>query len=206
MYNYLKNGVSLNAEVMATINNFEVVVRTLAIESVEHTSTVKPLEDALKEAVKANDTEEAKNIESQIEAIDSAWAIRKKALEFQLFGGKDDKGNKVDGICSFVSDDLYKAYVAYVSENKTAEYRAEIKKFVLSIVNEDSIKDGAFNHLFIDIKTVMSSTRLNSNSQLAKGSAFITTVNKRTFKKMLLGAICDIASNNHTLKVKKNNK
>ena len=203
MYNYSTNHVSINAEVMEAITNFNSVARALATESVDHTTTKKALAEELEKYVKDGKVDEATETQKAIEAEDDRWTTRRKELEFDLYGGKLKDGTKVDGICSIVTDDLYKAYVAFVAENKGGEYRAEMKKFVIGLVNEEAIKDGAFNHFFIDIKTTMQSVKYNSNSQIAKGSAFITTVNKRMYKKMLLGAICDIVANNKTLKVKK---
>ena len=203
MYNYSKNSVSINAEVMATISNFEEVARTLATESVEHTTAKKELSDSLEKLIKDEKIEDAKDVQKQLEELEDAWTIRRKTLDFALYGGKDKDGKKVDGICSIVTNDLYKAYVSYVKDGKSGTYRDEVKTFCMGLINEETIKDGAFNHLYNDILATMSSVRYNSNSQIAQGSAFITTINKRTYKKMLLGAIVDIVSNNKTLKVKK---
>lgn len=201
MYNYVKNSVSINKDVMAKVEDFEKIARTLATESVEHNAQKHEYEDALKKAIDEEKIDDVKAIEKTIENLEATWKARQTELNRALFGGKDgDK--KVDGICDIVSKDLYKAYVDYVTNGTTQKYREELKKFVISIINGDSIKDGAYNHLFNDIVTTMSSKRYNSNSQIAKGASFITTVNKRTYKKMLLGAICDIVSNNKTLKVK----
>lgn len=209
MYNYLKNGVTLNAEVMATINKFEEIARTLATESVEHTRTKKELEEA-KTAIEKNEELEA---EAKVEAIDKAqkeieaendrWTVRQKELNFALYGGKTKDGAKVEGICSIVTDDLYKAYVEFITSGTTKNYREKLRDFCLGIINGDDLKDGAYNHMYNDIVQTMSSVRYNSNAQIAQGAAFITTVNKRNYKRMLLGAICDIVANNKTLKVKK---
>lgn len=198
MYNYLKNGVTLNADTMATVNKFNEVARTLATESVEHTTAKKALEEALKKAIDDGDTKGAKNVEKSIESLEDAWTVRRKKLDTELFGGKD-----TDGICDIVTNELYKAYVDFIQNGTTKKYRDALRAFCLEIINGDNLKDGAYNHLYNDIVQTMSSTRYNSNSQLAKGATFITTVNKRTYKKMLLGAICDIVANNRTLKVKK---
>ena len=215
MYNYSKNSVSINSAVMELINAFNTTARTLATESVEHTTRKHELEDARK-AIEDNEELEAeakleaiREATKAIEAEDDAWTLRRKELDFVLYGGKDKDGKKVDGICSFVTDDLYKAYTVMVQDGKTGAYRDAIREFCLAIINGDNLKQGAENHLYNDILTTMSSVRYNSNSQIAKGAAFITTVNKRTYKKMLLGAIADIVANNRTLKVKpekKNNK
>ena len=202
MYNYLSNGVTLNATIMDAINEFNKVARTLATESVEHTTAKKTLETAIAGFIKEEKAEDAKKAQIELDNLETAWTARRKELEKALFGGKDGDA-KVVGICDIVSNDLYKAYVASVKDNKNNDYRHAMYEFCKSIINEDTIKDGAFNHMYIDIKTTMSSVRYNSNSQLAQGACFITTVNKRVYKKMLLGAIADIVSNNHTLKVKK---
>ena len=209
MYNYLKNGVSINSEVMATINAFNEIARTLATESVAHTTLKHELEDARK-AIENNEEMDAdakveaiREETKKIEAEDDRWTLRRKELDFALYGGKDKDGKKVDGVCSLVGDNLYKAYVTMVQDGKTGAYRDAIREFCLAIINGDNLKQGAENHLYNDILTTMSSVRYNSNSQIAQGAAFITTVNKRTYKKMLLGAIADIVANNKTLKVKK---
>lgn len=206
MYNYANNGVTLDAKVMETIQLFEGTARILAMESVEHTTQKKALEETMASYVKDEKTEEAKAIQLQIEALDDAWSIRQKALNFALYGGKDDKGEKSDGICGIVTDDLYKAYVAMIKDGKNGEYRHAMYEFCKTLINGDTIKDGAFNHFYNDIKTTMSSAKYNSNSQIAQGATFITTINKRTYKRMLLGSICDIVSNNKTLKIKKDKK
>lgn len=208
MYNYLKNGVTINADVMSLVNLFNETARTLATESVEHTTTKKSLNETLEAYVKDEKAEEVKSIQAQIDALEDAWTIRRKALEFILFGGKNDKGEKVAGVCDIVSNDLYKSYVDMIENNTTAEYREQMRIFCGSIVNggADALKEGAYNHLYNDIVQTMSSVRFNSNSQIAQGAAFITAINKRTYKKMLLGAIHDIVSNNRTLKVKKAKK
>lgn len=208
MYNYLKNGVTINAEAMALINLFNEVARTLATESVEHTTAKKALDETLEAYVKDGKGEEAKDIQSQIDALEDAWTIRRKTLEISLYGGKDKDGKKVNGVCDIVSNELYKLYVESITDGVNGKYREALKVFCGSIVNGgvDALKDGAYNHLYNDIVQTMSSVRYNSNSQIAQGATFITTVNKRTYKKMLLGAICDIVDNNRTLKVKKSKK
>ena len=216
MYNYLKNGVTLNAEVMALVNDFNGTARTLATESVEHTAKKHELEDS-KSAIEKNEelgaeekVEKIATINTEIEELDNAWTTRRKELEVALFGGKDDNGNKIAGICDIVKNDLYKAYVDFIQNGTKDKYREALREFcgTLVIGGADALKEGAYNHLYNDIVQTMSSVRYNSNSQLAKGATFITTVNKKVYKKMLLGAIADIVSNNKTLKVKKdkNNK
>lgn len=202
MYNYSKNNVSINKAVYELITRFNEVARQLATESCEHTTTKKTLAESLENAVKDGKTEEAQTIQQKIDDLEDAWTKRRKVLEFMLFGGKADDGTKVDGICSLVTDDLYKSYTAFVKDGKTGDYRDNMRTFCESIINQDTMKDGAFNHLYNDLLITMSSTKYNSNSQIAKGAAFITTINKRTYKKMLLGALCDIIDNNKTLKVK----
>jgi len=212
MYNYGKNGVALDGNMMAIVEKFNEVARTLATESVENTALKHDLNDTLDgviadESITAEEREaQVKAIKAQIDALDEAWTARRKVLEIALYGGKDEDGKKINGICSIVSDDLYKAYVKFVSEGASGEYRDLMKNFVLLLVTEDYIKDGAFNHFYNDIVQTMSSVRYNSNSQIAQGAAFITTINKRNYKKMLLGAIHDIYSNNRTLKIKKSKK
>lgn len=203
MYNYLKNGVTLNAKVMDSINKFDEVARTLATESVDHTTTKKALEEKLAKFVEGNNNEKALETKKALEALEDAWTTRRKELDGMLFGSKDTNGNKLGGVCDLVTDDLYKAYTTFIKGGTAAKYRAELRKFCLEIINGDNLKDGAYNHLYNDIVQTMSSTRYNSNSQIAQGASFITTVNKRTYKKMLLGVICDIVANNRTLKVKK---
>ena len=210
MYNYLKNKVTLNEDTMRTVEEFNETARTLAIESVNHQTAKHEIEARLDEAIKAEEIDEQaqeriKTINAELEALETAWKARNAELNRILYGGKVD-GKKTAGICDIVTDDLYKAYVDFVQNNSTRKYRDELKKFVLGIINGDNLKDGAYNHLFTDIVTTMSSVRYNSNSQLAKGASYITSINKRTYKKMLLGAIHDIVSNNKTLKIKKDKK
>ena len=212
MYNYFKNGVTLNAEVMALVNDFNGTARTLATESVEHTAKKHELEDS-KTAVEKDENITAEDkvtkiesLNNEIEELEKAWTVRRKELEVALFGGKDKDDNKVAGICDIVKNDLYKAYTEFVADGKTEEYRNQMEEFVKGLINEETIKSGAFNHFYNDIVQTMSSVRYNTNSQIAKGATFITTVNKKVYKKMLLGAFADIVSNNKTLKVKKDKK
>lgn len=201
MYNYSKNSVSINEETMTTINRFNEMARAYAMESIEHNTQKHNLEDAIESLVR----EEKSAVEEQkaLDTLEDEWKKRTKYYNLMLYGGKDGNGEKVVGVCDIVTNDLYKAYVDNVTNGTTKKYREELKNFVLNIINGDNIKEGAFNHLYNDILATMSSVRYNSNSQIAQGSAFITTINKRTYKKMLLGAIVDIVSNNKTLKVKK---
>lgn len=199
MYNYAKNGVSINKEAMDKINAFNEVARTLATESVAHTAKKHELTEAMEALIKAEaEADKIKEAQAILEAENDRWTIRNKELNKMLFG---EKG--AEGVCDLVSNDLYKAYVKYVKEGTTKDYRAALKTFCENLVIEDAIKDGAFNHLFNDIVATMSSVKYNSNKNIAEGCAYITTINKRTYKKMLCGAIHDIVSNNRTLKVKK---
>lgn len=203
MYNYLKNGVTLKAEAMAKVDEFNKVAREYASASVAHQTEKHERKEKIDALIKDEKVEEAKVEQIAFEKFEDEWAETNKAFNLKLYGGKVDN-NKVEGVCDLVSDDLYNAYVKYVEEGTTKNYRAEMKAFVESIITEDTIKDGAFNHLFTDIITTMSSVKYNSNRNIADGCAYITTINKRMYKKMLCGAIHDIASNNRTLKVKKN--
>lgn len=203
MYNYSKNNVTINAEVMAKIDKFNKVARTLATESCEHTTEKKRLEETIENLVRDGKT--AEDEQKALDTLNDEWAKRQRELNLELFGGKVD-GVKVEGVCDIVSNNLYKSYCEHVINNKTKNYRDNIKAFCESIINQDTIKDGAFNHLYNDILITMSSVKYNSNKNIAEGCAYITTVNKRTYKKMLLGAIADIVDNNKTLKVKKSTK
>lgn len=207
MYNYSKNNVSINADIMAIINQFNETARQLATESVEHTTAKHEINDKIDEILDIenktdDDITKLEELKKSLDDLEAEWKARQSELNLTLYGGKVD-GKKTDGICSIVTDDLYKSYVAMIQDGKTGKYREQIREFILAIINGDDLKQGAENHLYNDILTTMSSVRYNSNSQIAQGAAFITTINKRTYKKMLLGAICDIVANNKTLKVKK---
>lgn len=202
MFNYAKNFMSINEKVMAKVEEFNSLVREYATESVAHASEKKELTEKLDKATADGNIDEIKALKGQLDSINDKWTARTKAVNLKLYGGKVDD-NKVEGICSFVTDDLYKSYVEYVTSGTIKGYKENLKKFVLTLINEDSVKDNAFNHFYEDIVTTMSSVRFNSNKNLAEGCAYITTINKRTFKKMFLGAIADTVAKNRTLKVTK---
>lgn len=202
MFNYAKNFMSINGKIMAKVDEFNVLVREYATESVAHSAEKKELEGKLDKAITDGNKDEAKTLKGKLDSINDKWTARTKAVNLKLYGGKDED-KKVEGICSFVTDDLYKSYVEYVTSGTVGTYKKNLKKFVLTLINEDSVKDNAFNHFYEDIVTTMSSVRLNSNKNLAEGCAYITTINKRTFKKMFLGAIADTVAKNRTLKVTK---
>lgn len=203
MFNYAKANFELDTVVFGSITNFEATARQLATESLEHTTAKKALEETIANLVK--DGKNAQNEQNELDALNEAWKKRNAEFNAKLFGGKDADGNKTNGICGLVTDDLYKAYVASITEGKTSAYKTAVKDFVTKIIVGD-VKESALNHFINDIFMTMSSTKYNSNKNLADGCAFITTINKRTFKKMFLGTICDVVANNHTLKVAKPKK
>lgn len=206
MYNYEKNGVKLDAQKMQAINRYNEIMRKMSAESMQASAEKKELEKKIENAINDKNAENAKTLQAQLNKVVETWNDTKKAYNLELFGGKVD-GKKVDGICDFITDDLYKAYVAFISDySKRTKYRTALKNFVLDIIEGDTLKEGAYNHFFNDIMLVMSSTKFNSTAQIAQGAAYITTINKQLYKKMLCGAICDIVANNRTLKVAKNTK
>ena len=211
MFNYAKAQVTLNEKTMNSINEFNETARLMATESVAHNTAKKELEVLIANAVKADDVDgedakaKAKELQGKLDSINDKWTVRNREFNLKLFGGKDED-KKVEGICSFVSDKLYTAYVDMVSKGATGKYREAIREFCKTLFNEETIKNSAFNHFYADVLATMSSVKYNSNKNIAEGCAYITTINKRTFKKMFCGAIADIVSNNKTLKVEKKNK
>lgn len=198
MYNYAKNFVAINNGALVIISQAEEVMRKYATDSVANQTAKHALEDEIATLVKDGDTEGAKKAQDELDALNASWKSYVKDTNVKLFGDKNTKG-----LMYLVSDNLYKAYVDYVKDGKRKVYREELRKFCLSIIEGDNLKDGAYNHMYNDIVLTMSSTKLNSNAQIAQGASFITTINKRTYCKMLYGAIIDIINNNHTLKVAK---
>jgi len=198
MYNYVKNSVAINAIAFDVISQAEKLMRKYATDSVANQTAKHALEDKIATLVKDGNTEGAKVAQDELDALNASWKEYVKNTNVKLFGDR-----KTKGLMYLVSDDLYKAYVNYVKDGKNGAYRDEMRKFCLSIIESDNLKDGAYNHMYNDILLTMSSTKLNSNAQLAQGASFITTINKRTYCKMLYGAIIDIINNNHTLKVAK---
>ena len=55
MFNYLKNGVTVNNGIMAIIDEFNTTAREYATKSIEANATKKDLEKALNTAIEAKD-------------------------------------------------------------------------------------------------------------------------------------------------------
>lgn len=214
MFNYSE--ITLNETTMAMVTKFNDEVKAYATESVEHTTARKALEEKKDALIKLDDNDTTselitngtksdtlKAIQGQLDSINDKWKVRTQRFNLALFGGKVD-GNKVDGICSFITDDLYKAYINYVTNGTLETYKGKVREFILkNLINEDTPKAKYYNRFTNDLITVMASTRFNSNKNIAEGCAYITTINKRTFMKMMCGALADLVASNRTLKVTK---
>lgn len=205
MFNYAKFMVTINGEIMAKVNLFNETARTLATESVAHTTRRKALEETLNNLIAKDDakTEDIKKAKGALDSENDTWKNRQTELNKVLFGGKTEDGKKVEGVCDFIPDDLYKAYVAYVKDGALGTYKNKMKDFVVTVVTEDTANDKGYNNMVNDLLMVMASTKYNSSKNLADGCAYITTNNKRTFKKMFCGALVDLTTMNRTLKVAK---
>ena len=213
MFNYAKNGVTVNNGIMAIVEEFNVTARELATKSVEANTTKKALEKAVDDAINSKDAEATEEAKKVLDAHIEAWKNESATYSLKLYGGKvDDK--KTNGIVdNIVTNEMYKSYVEYMkgeAEDGKEGYKAEIKKFMCKVFNEyttkDDIKASVFNHFYTDIATM---SKKNSNKNIAEGCAYVSVVSKRTYKYMICGALADIVANNHTLKVarpKKNGK
>lgn len=213
MFNYLKNGVTVNNGIMTIVEEFNATARELATKSIEANTTKKTLEKALDEAIEAKDAEKTEEAKKALDAHVDAWKAESGEYNIKLYGGKVDE-KKTEGIVDgIVTNEMYKAYVAYMkgeAEDGKEGYKSQIKQFMCKVFNEyttkDDIKASVFNHFYTDIATM---SKKNSNKNIAEGCAYVSVVSKRTYKYMICGALADIVANNHTLKVarpKKNDK
>lgn len=213
MYNYAKNGVTVNNGIMAIIEEFNTIAREYASKSVEANTTKKDLEAEVEKTIEAKNVEAIEEAKTALENHLEAWKNESATYNLKLYGGKvDDK--KTNGIVDdIVTNDMYKAYVEYMkgeAEDGKEGYKSQVRQFMCRIFNEydvtQDIKASVFNHFYADIMTM---SKKNSNKNIAEGCAYISVVSKRNYKYMICGAIADIIANNHTLKVarpKKNNK
>ena len=205
MFNYAKNGVTINNGLVDAINEFNNVARELATKSVEANTTKKNLEKALDKAIEAKDAEKTEEAKKALDAHVEAWKNESASYTLKLYGGKSEDGKKTSGLVdALVTDTMYKTYVAYMKGENESVYKAEIRQFMLKVFNEynttNDIKQSVFNHFYADICTM---SKKNSNKNIAEGCAFVSVVSKRTYKYMICGAVADILENNHTLKVAK---
>lgn len=205
MFNYVKNGVTVNNGIMAIVEEFNATARELATKSVEANTTKKALEKAVEDAIANKNPEETEEAKKALDAHVDAWKSESGAYNIKLYGGKVDE-KKTEGIVDgIVTNEMYKAYVAYMkgeAEDGKEGYKAQIKQFMCKVFNEyttkDDIKASVFNHFYTDIATM---SKKNSNKNIAEGCAYVSVVSKRTYKYMICGALADIVANNHTLKV-----
>lgn len=211
MFNYAKNGVTVNNGTITIINTFNEVARELATKSVDATATKKKLEEALNKAIEdGKDTETIEEAKKALDAHVESWKNESATYSLKLYGGKVDDKKTTGIVDDIVTNEMYKAYVEYMkgnAEDGKEGYKGQIKDLMCKIFNEynvrDDIKASVFNHFYTDIATM---SKKNSNKNIAEGCAYVSVVSKRTYKYMICGAIADIVANNHTLKVKKNNK
>ena len=214
MFNYLKNGVTVNNGIMAIVEEFNTTAREYATKSVEANATKKDLEKTLEASINVGDSEKTKEAKDALDAHITAWKDTSNIYNTKLYGGVGEDGKKTKGIVDdIVTNDMYKAYVEYMkgnAEDGKEGYKSQVRQFMCRIFNEynvtQDIKASVFNHFYTDIMTM---SKKNSNKNIAEGCAYISVVSKRTYKYMICGALADIISNNHTLKVarpKKNTK
>lgn len=211
MFNYVKNGATINAGIMSIINEFNTTARELASKSVEANARKKELEKTLEKAIEDKDVEKTAEAKKALDDHVEAWKNESNTYNSKLYGGKDDAGKKVAGIVdNLVTDEMYKAYVEYMkgkSEDGAKGYKASVKDFMIKVFNgyntRADIKDSVFNHFYTDIMTM---SKKNSNKNIAEGCAYISVVSKRTYKYMICGAVADVVNENHTLKVAKPKK
>lgn len=204
MKDYGKMGVKLNNDIFETVKAFNEVTRDYAIKSVANSANMKELRESLEKA--ENDgapAEDIKKARNAIESAETAWKEVTRLYNETLFGGIDENKNKFTGLLSFITEDLYKAYVAMVKDGKTGGWNNAFRAFTKKLFDLDKVSDKVFNAINSDLRATMSSRRYNSTKNLADGCAYITTVNRRTFMKMFAGALWDCITNNKTLKVKK---
>lgn len=205
MYNYIKNGVTINNNLVDAIREFNTTARELATKSVEANTIKKSLEETLNKAIEAKDAEKTEEAKKALDTHVEAWKNESASYTLKLYGGKSEDGKKTSGLVdALVTDAMYKAYVAYMKGESESVYKAEIRQFMLKVFNEynttNDIKQSVFNHFYADICTM---SKKNSNKNIAEGCAFVSVVSKRTYKYMICGAVADILDSNHTLKVAK---
>lgn len=199
MYNYR---MTINAQTMTNLEGFNTTVRTMAIRSVEVNTEKKRLEEIRDNA---DNTEDAiREAIADLAKLTEAWKIEQKGYNLKLFGGKDgDK--KVGGYCDSISKEYYKAYCDYITNGKKTAMETATKNFLISAcVEGTTVKDRAISEFTKELLIILGG-KFNGNSKLAKGENFISTMNARTFKKMIFGAICDVIAKS-TIKTEKKDK
>jgi hypothetical protein len=195
--------MTINKETMDNLTKFDAIVRQQAARSVEVTKERKRLE-AIRDNTE-NSKEEQDGAIKDLEKLEEAWKKERKGYDLQLFGGKDANGDKVGGFCDYISKDYYKAYCEYITKRNEAGMKEATQKFFIgACVEGTTVKDRSVKE-FTKALLILLGGKFNSNSKLAKGEQFITTLNQRTFKKVVFGAILDIIDNS-TIKTEKKDK
>lgn len=196
MFNYR---MTFKNDFEGNLMKFNNTIRTLAMRSCEVNTSKKALEEALKASIEEKNADKTEETQKRIDVLVSDWKEEQKSYNLRLFGGKDNKGNKVGGFCDSISNDLYKAYCEYINnKNYQTMYKA-VQKMLCENTVEGSPRDASINRMTSELLIVLGG-KFNGNSKLAKGENFVSTMNKRTFKKVLFGAIIDIKNNNFTIK------
>lgn len=187
MYNYR---LTISNETMEKLNNFNATMRLLATRSCEVNTEKKRLEEIRDNT--DNTEEEIREAITDLKKLEEAWKVERKEYDRKLYGGKDKDGKKVGGYCDSISKEYYKAYCAYITDAKKNAMMTATKNFLVgACVEGTDVKDRAITEFTNELLIVLGG-KINGNSKLAKGESFITTVNERTFKKMVFGAICDV--------------
>ena len=199
MFNYR---LTISEELANKLNNFDAIVRQQATRSLEVTTEKKRLEEIRDNT--ENSEETIKEAIEDIKKLEEAWKVERKGYDLQLFGGKDEDGNKVGGYCDSISKDFYKAYTTYITECNAVTLKDTVRKFLEDNTLEDAVRDRAVAEFTSEL-LIMLGGKFNSNKKLAEGENFISTMNKKTFKKYLFGSILDIIKKT-TLKVENSNK
>ena len=202
MYNFR---LTLNQSLVDNLEQFNTLVVELAQKNIEFSEKKKALTATMDKLIE--DKADAEKIAEAKKAIDDAtdtFNTYKKSINVKLYGGKNDKGEKVGGYCDNITKNIYEGYCAKITERDGGQaFREAIREFLIAnIVEEKTVKDRQVVE-FAKQLDVLIGARWNSNKNIAANCAKLAPINYRAFKKMTFGALYDIITKNVSIKVAK---
>lgn len=196
MFNYR---LTFKKQFEMNLRDFDRTIKAMAEESCKVNTVKKELEDSIKLAIEEKNADKTAELQKALDILMDDWKTKQKAYNLRLFGGKNSDGKKVGGFCDALSNDLYKAYTEYITtKNYQVMYKA-VQVMLIENTKEGNPRDASVNRMTSELLIVLGG-RFNSNRKITEGADFVVAMNKRSFKKVVFGAILDIKKNNFTIK------
>lgn len=206
MYNYR---LTLKDNFVSDLVKFEKMVQIMAERRAEVREIRKNIEAKLEVAIAEEKIDEVQALTNEVNEIALAWAEEQKAYNLKLYGGKNDKGEKVGGYCDWVSKDIYKSYVDYIENGNLAKLYATISDLLTKNSVEGSVRDRAVKEFTAELIMLLGAKFVSDNKVLKNKEngthIYISAMNKRMFKKLVFGAIITIIDRT-TIKVENDDK